>query len=131
MAFEALPYRARLTGVRTKWAISVGKFGINLYPPKAHSFYNAPGIHTDVGTGEDAGWIKLSVNINGRKLNQMGKKGGDGQKFIRYSTLPKAPSTLPLTDITEAKEAGDGAILLKLPWAPAPKQPYSMIGERR
>jgi len=122
MPFEALPYRARLTGDRTKWAVSVGKFGINLFPPKTHRFYNAVGIHTDVGTKEDEGWLRLTVSANGRKLNQMGKKGGTGQKFIRYSTLPKAPGTLPLTDL-ESREDG-AATLVKLPWAP---KPFSML----
>ncbi len=122
MPFEALPYRARLSGPRTKWAMSCGKYGINLYPPAGHRFLTAAGIHTDVGTKEDDGWIRLTVNPNGRKLNQMGKKGGNGVKFIRYSTLPKAPGTLPITDL-ETKEQGD-AVLIKVPWAP---KPFSML----
>lgn len=124
MSWENLPERIRKA--RTAWGMSVSKNGgVTIWFPEGHALNKAQCVITQIGKGDDAGWIRLVPSRTGRKVMVpvKAKAKPDDPRFVKYSTLPGAPGELSMTEL-ETRPDGD-AVKIKLPWR-VPGAPFSM-----
>lgn len=111
MPWEELAPRARPDVRRTTWAMSINKNGITIRVPAASPFARVPCVVTQLGTGTDAGYVRLlPAKEGGRKVQ------GSKVRIIRYSTLPGAPAALSITELDITTETSD-TVVFRLPWA--------------
>lgn len=117
MSWDELPDRTRKA--REVFAISINNAKtINLWFPDNHPLSRSSCIKTKIGKGEHEGLIMLIPSSTGRRVMKTGgKTTKDPSRFLRYSTLPGAPTQLNMTEVKVAStDSTDGSVALRLPW---------------